>query len=147
MATYTSTVFAGYQPKDIEKGVVSVNGSINLGATASSAGDILFLAKIPNGARPLELIVDHTTGATTQVLDYGLSSGGPAGSATSSCFISGGAQASKLRLSVLGLPALVSLSDNDPLSYGILAAKVVSGSATTSLIVNFAFLYSMDGPA
>jgi len=144
MATYTSTVFANNQPKNVHAGVNSVSGQINLGATASSAGDILFLAKVPHGAKFVSIEVDHTTGATTQALSYGLASGGPAGSATFSCFIASGAQATQLCKTVLGVPADVSCSDLDPNRYGILSAKVESGTATTSLIVNFIFNYRMD---
>lgn len=144
MATYTSTVFANNQPKAVHAGNSSVSGQFNLGATASSAGDVIFLAKIPHGAKFISIEVDHSTGATAQALSYGLASGGPAGSATFSCFIASGAQAAILRKTVLGVPADVSCSDLDPNRYGILAAKVESGTATTSLIVNFIFNYRMD---
>lgn len=145
MATYTSTVFANWQPKAEHVGLQAVRGTFNLGATASSTGDIIFLCKVPHGALPVELTCDHTTGSTTQALSYGLASGGPAGSATFSCYIASGAQATKLRLSVLGLPAQISCSDLDPNRYGILAVKNESGTATTSLIINFLFTYLADG--
>ena len=144
MATYTSTIFANSPVKSVHAGVNSISGSINLAASASSNGDVLFLAKIPHGAQFVSLECDHTTGATAQALSYGLASGGPAGSATFSCFIASGAQASILRRTVVGVPAQVSVSDLDPNRYGILAAKVESGTATTSLIVNFVFSYRMD---
>ena len=144
MATYTSTVFANQQPKAVHVGVNSVSGSINLGATASSTGDIIFLAKIPNGAKYVAFTEDHTTGAATQAISFGYASGGPAGSATYSLFVASGAQATINRRTVLGLPADCSLSANDPNSYGILAAKIESGTATTSLIINFVYSYRMD---
>jgi hypothetical protein len=145
MATYTSTTFANNQPKHAHIGVISVSGQVNLGASASSNGDVIFLAKIPHGANYVSIEADHTTGATSQALSYGLASGGPAGSATFSCFIASGAQGSTiLRKNVVGVPAQVSCSDNDPNRYGILAAKVESGTATTSLIINFIFNYRMD---
>lgn len=143
MATYTATTFANWQPKDNTTGVQAVRGTITLPA-ASSVGDVVFLAKIPHGALPVDLIEDHSTGATAQGVSFGLASGGPGGSATFSCYIASGAQATKNRLSVLGLPAAVSCSDGDPNRYGILAAKVESGSATTSLVINFAFSYLTD---
>lgn len=144
MATYTSTVFANQQPKAVHVGVNSVSGSINLGATASSVGDVIFLAKIPNGAKFVSIEEDHTTGGTAQGISFGYASGGPAGSATFSAFIASGAQATLNRKNVLGLPADCSLSANDPNSFGILACKIDSGTATTSLIVNFVFNYRMD---
>lgn len=144
MATYTSTVFANNQPKAVHAGVNSVSGSYSMGATASSNGDIIFLAKIPNGAKFVLIEEDHSTGATAQALSFGYASGGPGGSATFSAFIASGAQATLNRKNVAGIPADCSLSANDPNSYGILAAKVESGTATTSLIVNFVFNYRLD---
>lgn len=144
MATYTSTVFANNPAKAVHAGVNSVSGNFNLGSTASSNGDIIFLAKIPNGAKFVSIEEDHSTGATTQALSFGYASGGPAGSATFSAFIASGAQATLNRKNVAGIPADCSLSANDPNNYGILACKVESGTATTSLIVNFVFNYRMD---
>lgn len=146
MATYTCTIFSS-QPKSVHAGVNSVSGQFNLGATASSAGDVIFLARIPHGAQFVSIEVDHSTGATAQALSYGYATGGAAGGGASlSAFIASGAQAGILRKTVLGVPAAVSVSDNEVNRYGILAAKVESGSATTSLIVNFIFSYRVDGP-
>lgn len=147
MATYTSTTFANNQPKGVHAGNQSVSGQINLGATACSVGDVLFLAKIPNGAMIVDIIVDHTTGATATGVKYGLASGGPAGSATFSGLIATLAIATKGRTSVMGVPPVISISANDPTGYGIFAAKVGSGTMTTSLIVNFTLIYRMDGPS
>lgn len=143
MATLTATTYAN-QPKAVHVGVNSVSGTYNSGATAASIGDVIFLAKIPNGAKFVSIEEDHSTGATALGVSFGLASGGPAGSATYSCFIASGAQATANRKNVLGIPANVSLSANDPNSYGILAAKVESGTGTTSLIINFVFNYRMD---
>lgn len=147
MATYTSTTFANNQPKGIHAGNQSVSGQINLGATSCSVGDVLFLAKLPAGAMVVDIIVDHTTGSTATGLSYGLASGGPAGSATFSCFIASLAIATVGRRTVVGVPAVVSLSANDPTGYGIFSASVASGTMTTSLIVNFTVIYRMDGPS
>jgi hypothetical protein len=43
-------------------------------------------------------------------------------------------------------PVTISVSDLDPLRYAILQAKLESGSATTSLFVNFCLTYRFDGP-
>jgi len=142
-ATYTSTVFLNNQPKAVHAGVNSVSGSV-MATAASTVGDVFFLAKIPHGAKFVDMQVDHTTGATTQALSYGLATGGPGGTATYSCFIASGAQATILRKTVLGVPADISVSDGATDRYGILSAKVESGSPTTSLIVNFIFSYRMD---
>lgn len=146
VATYTSTTFANNQPKGVHVGNMSISGQLVWGAT-STVGDVGFLCKIPAGAMVVDMVVDHTTGATTQVLDYGLASGGPAGSATFSCFVAGLAQGTIGRRNVLGGVLVVSLSANDPTGYGIFACKVASGSTTTSLFVNYTITYRMDGPS
>lgn len=144
MATYTASTFVNNQPKSVHVGTNSVSGQYNFGAAVSSVGDVIFLAKIPNGAKFVNIEEDHSTGATAQGVSFGLASGGPGGSATYSCFIASGAQATVNRRNVLGIPENVSLSANDPNSYGILAAMVESGSATASLIINFNFSYRLD---
>ena len=140
MATYTSTVFANQQPKAVHAGNQSVSGQI-VWPAASSAGDVAFLCKIPNKATIVELREDHSTGATTQVLDFGFLVNS---SATYSAFISGGAQATVNRINVVGLPITMSASDDGVVNYGILTAKIASGTATTSLFVNFTLTYRMD---
>lgn len=144
MATYTSTVFSS-QPKQFHVGVEAVSGQINLAAQASSNGDVLFLCKIPHGAVIVSFDSDHTTGATTQVLDFGFATGGTdGGGASFSALVSGGAQATFNRRNVRGLTPRVSVSDNDTNRWAALAAKVVSGSATTSLIVSWNVTYRND---
>ena len=144
--TYTCTVFDA-QPKAVQEGVVSVSGTINSAAVAWSTGDIVFLAKIPHGAKYVSMQVDHSTGATAHAIDYGWAKGGAAGGAASySALIAAGAQATILTKNVMGVPADVSCSDSDPNRWGILAAKVgVTGTTTTSLFINFIYTYRTDG--
>ena len=146
MATYTSTIFANMQPKQGHIGNQSVGGFFSMGATASSAGDVIFLAKVPNGAVVYDLIEEHTSGSTALGISFGLASGGPAGSATLSCFIAAGAQATFNRRTVLGIADgwTVSVSDNDPNRYGIICASPTSGTQTTSLKINFVCMYRAD---
>jgi hypothetical protein len=145
MATYTASLFAN-TPKAAHTGTNSIVVNYQSGALTSSAGDIIFLAKIPHGARVVEVIEDHSTGATGHAIDIGLATGGAAGGGASySAFIAAGAQATKNRLSVLGIPPVVSVSDGDPNRYGVLAAKcAVTGTATISLMLNVTVLYTTD---
>lgn len=143
MATYTCTTFNA-QPKSVHAGVNSVSGSVTIGP-ASSVGDIVFLAKLPHGAKYVNIQADHTSGAAALGVDYGLQTGGPGGAASISCYISAGATNTILTKNVAGVPADVSNSDTDPNRFGILAAKVASGSMTASLIINFIFSYRVDG--
>jgi hypothetical protein len=144
MATYSCSVMSG-QPRRVHAGLNIVHGQLSLGASASSAGDILFLAKIPNGAVVTNVQCDHSTGATAQGVSYGLANGGTAGGvSTLSAFIASGAQATNLQAIAGTLPYTISCSDNDTLQYGIFAGKVESGTATTSLVVNFRVSYHVD---
>jgi len=144
MATYTSSVMSG-QPRRVHAGVNDVWGSFNLGATTSSVGDVIFLAKIPTGARILSVRADHSTGSTALGASYGLATGTTSGGGASySAFVASGAQATILNAAAGTLPFTVSVSDNDPNKYGIFAAKVESGTMTTSLIVNFVVTYAVD---
>jgi hypothetical protein len=146
MATYSSSLMAN-TPKAAHIGTNTIVVSYNGGAQTTSAGDIIHLAKIPHGARIVEVIEDHSTGATANSLSLGLATGGAAGGGASySMLLSAVAQATKNRLGVIGIPPLVSVSDGDPNRYGILAAKCTeTGTATTSLILNVTVMYVTDG--
>jgi hypothetical protein len=145
VTTYTSTTFANSAMKAVHVANQSVSGQFVWGAT-STVGDVAFLCKVPHGATVVDIIVDHSTGASTQALSYGLARGAAAGGGGNlSCFIASGAQGSVLRKTVVGLPVTVSVSDTDPLRYGEFACKVESGTTTTSLFVNFTIIYRSDG--
>ncbi len=153
VATYTCTIFNN-APKGVHAGTQSVSGTLAWGAT-STVGDIGFLCKVPHGAKIVDLIEYHTTGAATQALSFGLDRGVANGGAGNlSCFIASGAQASTGNRLALGngptathkAPIQVSLSDLDPVRYAILCAKVESGTTTTSLFVSFTLSYRIDGP-
>lgn len=144
VTTYTSTLQTA-TPKAPHIGDCSVAVNFIWPAT-STVGDVLFLAKIPQGARILDLVEDHSTGATSQGVKFGFDRGIAAGGAGNlSILIAAGAQATKNRLSVLGLPPIISLSDADPIRYAWFACKVASGTTTTSLVVNAVLTYTMDG--
>ena len=145
VTTYTSTLQTN-TPKAPHIGDCSIAVQFSWAANASTIGDVVFLAKIPQGARILDLVEDHSTGATAQALSFGFDRGIAAGGAGNlSILISSGAQATKNRLSVLGLPPIISVSDADPLRYAWFACKVESGTTTTSLVVNAVLTYTMDG--
>lgn len=144
MATYTATFYAN-TPKAVHAGVNRIN--IAYTSTASvSAGDIHFLAKLPNGARLVDFWEDHSTGAATCTLDLGLARGTESGGGASlSAYQSAGAQATKNRYAIRSLPPVVSTSDNDPLKYGDLVAKVAAiGTATSIIVMNLCVLYTVD---
>ena len=93
MATYTAT-FYSQTPKGIHAGINRINVSWNSGALTASNGDVILLAKLPNGSRLVDFWEDHSTGAATATMDLGLANGtGTGGGASFSCYQSAGAQA------------------------------------------------------
>lgn len=147
MSTTTCTVFNN-QPKAPHTGVQHIGGVVSLGATGSSVGDVFFLAKLPNGAIPVDFAEYHTiTGSTALAIDLGLARGHSNGGISSlSCYIAAGAVATMNRMSLAGAPlSPVSLSASDPTGFGILAAKIVSGSMSASFQLNWSFSYRVDG--
>lgn len=135
MATYTATSFLR-SPRLVHAGVNATTFRYNLGATASSNGDVILLAKVPFGTTITELVESHTTGATTQALSFGLD-------ANLSSLIASGAQATANRLSQAAIGTTVTGSDDAVARYSILKAKVESGTATTSLIINGTVFYTV----
>jgi hypothetical protein len=147
-ATYTATTFNN-PPRQLHAGVNHVSGSYNAGAVVTSLGDVIFLAKIPHGATILDILVDHSSGETATGVDYGLAKGHDnTGNASLSCFASAVALATITRNTVrraAGLgPQRVSVSDLDPVRYGIFSAVPRTGSASLSLMINFSITYRMD---
>ena len=145
MAEYTATTYMN-PAKKMNSGVNIVAISYDHGANTASAGDIVLLAKLPHGARIVDFWEDHSTGATAAAVSFGLKTGGPGGSATYSLLIASGAQATKNRYAIMGIPPLVSVSDADGNRFGVLCAKLTeSGTATTSMKINCVCIYVTDG--
>jgi len=157
--TYTCTIAKNQVPKTVQEGDQSVSGFImeagGTNAGASTIGDILILCKIPHGARIVDFWEYHSTGASTQGLQFGLSKGVAAGGGAGlSCFLASSAQNTMNRFSMTNWkavagtvgPPTVSVSDTDTSRYANLQAQIVSGTTTTSLKVWFNIIYRMDGP-
>jgi hypothetical protein len=126
MATYTATSFLR-EPRLVHAGLNSQTFRYSLGATASSVGDVILLAKLPWGTTLVDFQEEHSTGATAQLLDYGYDS-------TLSAFLSGATQGQINRLTVkTSVGTQFTGSDDATPRYSILKATVAAGSATTSL--------------
>ena len=145
-ATYTCSVFSN-GPKSVHTGDQSIAGKIVLGAI--SVTDVIFLAKVPHGARIIDFREFHSNGQTAAVLDFGFTKGIAAGGAGNlSCLISGGAVATMNRMSYAasptGMPVQISLSDADAIRYTTLAALAVSGTFTISVSLGWSLTYRVD---
>ena len=151
-------------PRVIHAALNVVTGVASTGATASTIGDIIVLAKIPHGAVITDVIVQHNSPASVgQTLDYGigyptaLASGRPStltgtGSSASAVATAVG-QATMTRWTKAianntghGASAfVVSCSDSaaDNLRYACLFATNQSATPTTSVQVVGTVLYYM----
>ena len=136
--TYTSTLAArsGVQARAVHAGLNAV--SVDWSSTGVlSASGVVFLCKIPEGARIHNIIEFHSTGATTSTLDFGWTDGD--GSHTYSGIASALVQATHNNR-----------GNNDsvvlPASGGarIVTASLGAGTATTSLKMSLTVLYSLD---
>lgn len=152
VATYTSSVFKNGAPKFVQLGDIAVQGTAKWTA-AGTVGDILFLAKIPHGARIVDFYEYHTNGQTAAALSFGFNKGIAAGGgANASCLLSAGALATMNRMTLAAspntgkTPVTISLSDADPIRYATLQAKAESGTLTISVVVSFCLVYRFDGP-
>lgn len=150
MATLTSSLYANQGDRTLKSphiGVVTLAGTHNTSATTASAGDVLFLCKIPHGAKIVNFVERHSTGATAHAISVGLARGwATGGSASLSCILASGAQATVNFKNVDDekFPT-ISVSDGDTLRYGVLAAKLgESGTGTTSLKISWSVSYTMD---
>lgn len=144
VSTYTSSVYANQPVRSKVYGFTEVSGKMS---SAGTVGDVLFLAKVPHGAKIVDFKEYHTSGETALALSFGFNKGIVAGGAGNhSCLISSGAIATNNRMSMAPLTgqATISLSDTDPVRFATLVAKPESGTATISYTVAFSLIYRMD---
>jgi len=73
--TTLSAAASGVQPKSLHFGNFVVGTSSGTGLTASAAATYMLLAKLPPNAKNVQLIVKHTSGAATGVMNYGVVAG------------------------------------------------------------------------
>ena len=146
VTTYTSTVFANNGPRGSVYGLTEVRGNM---VHSGTVGDILFLAKVPNGAKIVDFHEYHTSGQTAAAYSFGFDRGIASGGAGNlSCLVSSGAIATENRLQLAAAPSMVpvtiSLSDTDPVLYATLSAKAESGTFTISVSIAFVLIYRAD---
>lgn len=139
MTTLTMTAAAfNKTPRAVHAGVNSITANINTGATSASGATCIFFAKVPKGATILDVIETHTTGAATCPVDIGYD-------ATTSAFITAGAQNSVLRSNVpANIPLSIPVAGTTVTSYVKIIGTYTPGTATASLIANLTVLYTMD---
>ncbi len=150
VGTYTSSVYNN-SPKFEHVGNVTVSGVFTQPNALGTVGDILFLAKVPNGAKIVDFYEYHTSGQTAAALSFGFDRGVAAGGAGNlSCLLSSGAIATMNRMTLAASPSnapvTISISDLDPVRYVALAAKAESGTFTITVAISFCLTYRFDGP-
>lgn len=134
--TYTSTAVNNNVIRKVHAGVNALTVTYNSGSTGISAGDVIFLARIPHGCTILDFVENHSTGAATGVFDLGVST-------NLSAFATAMAQAVVNR-ATKGVPYDISVSDDAVNRYVTVSAVKISGSTTTSNIVNLTVYYTAD---
>lgn len=148
VSTYTSSIYEKYPPKAPHIGVAPVQGRFAWTA-AGTVGDVLFLCKVPHGAKIVDFAEYHSNGETAAAIKFGFNKGIAAGGgAHASCLIASGAVGTMNRMSFAAggasTPLKISLSDTDPIRYATLIGKAASGTFTISVSGTFSVLYSMD---
>lgn len=148
VSTYTSSIWEKFPPKAPHIGNTTVQGKMQWTA-AGTVGDVLFLAKVPHGARIVDFAEYHSNGQTAAAISFGFDRGiASGGGGNKSCLVASGAVATMNRMSFAaapsGLPLQISLSDTDPLRYASLVGLAESGTFTISVSVTFSLTYSMD---
>lgn len=144
VATYTSSIYEKYPPKAPHIGNTTVQGKVQWTA-AGTVGDILFLCKVPHGAKIVDFVEYHTNGETATGISFGFNKGIAAGGGGNhSVLIASGAVATNNRMTRANGVIQISLSDTDPVRFATLTAKGESGTLTITTSVNFALTYTMD---
>lgn len=150
VSTYTSSHYEKNVPAKAPHTGDCTVGPIRMQWTAAgTVGDILFVCKVPHGARIVELREYHTNGETAATMKFGLNKGVAAGGAGSaSCLIASGAVATMNRSTFAAFPAgwdgRVSLSDADPVRFATLIGKAASGTFTITASLIASVTYRMD---
>ena len=143
MATTTATAF--HEPvKMLHAGTIVRH--INYSYGSISNGDIVLLAKIPHGARVVEVIEDSTALVGSLSHHIGLREGGAAGGGSDDdCFIAAGVKGSINRLnSLVGHGLVVSLSDLATDRWAALIATAQTTTSTGGATLRCTIMYTMD---
>jgi hypothetical protein len=135
MATLTATSYLR-EPRQVHVGVIGTTFRYNSGATATSIGDVILLAKVPWGTTITEFVESHTSGATAQGIDFGYDS-------DVSAFVAAGAQGTANRLVHRGMSVQFTGSDDASARYSVIKAKVATGTGTTSTIISGNIQYTV----
>jgi hypothetical protein len=124
--------------------VFSKNQADNAGVIFGTAGDVMLLGKLPNGATLLS--ADGRVGVMSTTLNYVLRVVYPFAGGTTFTTISPVLTATSVVRLSLTAPYKVSISDSEPLNYATLQLYVTTGaSATTSFSIGGMVLYTADG--
>ena len=157
MATLTSTTYDKNPAKFLHAGNVTVQGRYSFAAdagAAASVGDIVWLCKVPNGAKIVDFYEYHSANASAMAASFGFDRGIAAGGAGNlSCLLASGAQATTNRMALSAssktgnMPETISISDLDPVRYVALACKLEGpNTGTTSVYISWSLTFRMDNP-
>jgi len=136
MATLTATAMSR-DARAVHAGVNCVTVNYNSGSTSiENSATTVLMCKIPNNAKIIDFVQQHSTGADTCPTDFGVDGDLDA-------LATAATQATWSRATA-GVPFQVSLSDSAAAQYSVIKATATPGSAETSLKINLAITYYMS---
>jgi hypothetical protein len=151
MATVTVTLQASLdQPRANARGggvVVKSFSGMPQSQSIGTAGDVVLLSKLPNGANVLD-ILGHVRCESTSLQGIiavaEVLASGTLSFRSTLCSLSAVTAGGPLKTGIF-IPAKVSLSDDAAIQYAMLALKFSGGTASTSFSINGAILYETTG--
>lgn len=136
IATVTATPYLHPVRQDIHSNYVG--GKIDLSTRTLS--DIIFFAKVPNGAVITDIYMVPRHGDTARTMKLGIT-GGSAASETAFGTLT---LTTATRMVVSGLPFKVSISDTDAQAGAVVYGTIATGTWTTSGSIEFGVTYRFD---
>lgn len=137
MATFTSTACAsGVMPRAIHAGVNSVSAAHTVSGSLS-AGDVIQMVKIPNGATILDIVL--RTAITPAQITLSVGDGGSTGR-----YVLTATHTSTVYHANTGVPYTYDISDDAAVQYDTVDVKVSTASGSGNSSFYMTVLYTMD---
>lgn len=151
VTTLTASAFLA-QPKQVHTGLQCRRLVFNSGATAfGTAGDVCYLAKIPNRATVVGCRIFLSSGAAGSIANVIVTKGKTASATTTLAVLGSFTTSAALArfdmgsLGIVGSHFQVSLSDDDGVQYAVLKLHFTAGtSATASVSLEGVVTWAMD---
>lgn len=146
MATITATLAKSFSPvRSVHAGMNGISAKFNTGArvTSASASQVILLCKLPVGATVVDLHENHSSGAASRPLNFGIRDGRST-SLTAEAIASNVAQA-QVNRGGLNLPYTLSATSGELFKY-VTCSSADEGApdASASVQINYTIFYLID---